>query len=92
MSASIGESKAINNTNMCPPQEFENVPLPYDIYQPVKPNTWNGKALPISIHSSMKILDIDAKNMTILLLHMINFIKCQSVDQKHINFYGMLGH
>jgi len=31
MSAPIGESEAINNTNMCPPQEFENVPLPYDI-------------------------------------------------------------
>ena len=81
--APIGESEAINNTNMCPPQEFENVPLPYDICQPVKPNTWNGKALPISIYSSMKILDIDAKNIIILLLYMINFIKCQSVDQKH---------
>jgi len=71
MSAPIGESEAINNTNMCPPQEFENVPLLYDIYQPVKPNTWNGEALPISVHSSMKVLDIDAKNMTILLLHII---------------------
>jgi len=74
-SASIGKSKTFNITNMCPPQKFKNIPLLYDTCQPVKHNAWDSEAYSISIHISMKMLGIDAKNMTTSLLHMINFIK-----------------
>jgi len=70
---------------MCPPWKFEDVSLLYDICQLVEPNTWNGKAYPISIYSFIKLLDINAKNITTSLFHMMNFIKCQSIDQKYIN-------
>jgi len=70
---------------MCPPQKFEDVSLLYDTCQLVEPNTWNGEAHPISIYGSIKLLDIDVKNITTSLFHMMNFIKCQSIDQKYIN-------
>ena len=38
-----------------------------------------------NIHGSIKILNIDAKNMTTSLLCIMNFIKDQSIDQKSIN-------
>jgi len=75
-----GESEAIANTNTCSSQEFENIPLPYNIYQPVEPNVWDSEAHLISIYSTMEFLDIDAKNMITSLLCIMNFIKSRKVD------------
>lgn len=62
MPTSQDKSKTITNTNTCPFQEFDNILLLYDIYQPVKPNAQDVKAY------SIEFLDIDIKNMTTSLL------------------------
>ena len=65
---SQGRGEANNATNTCNSQEFTNVPIPYDINQPVEPNAWDGEAHPISIFGTMEFLEIDSKNMSISLL------------------------
>lgn len=57
----------------------------YNINQPAELNSWNGKAHSISIQGTMKFLEIDVINMTTLLLHIVNYIKTNKVEQRGIN-------
>ena len=85
ISSPQGKSETINNTNIYPPQKVINILLLYDIYQLAEHNTWDGDAHFISVYSTIEFLDIDAKNMTISLLQMMNFIKNRNMDQRCIN-------
>jgi len=49
------------------------------VIQLAKPNTWNGEAHLISIFGTMEFLEINAKNMTMSLLRMANYIKNKKV-------------
>jgi len=64
---------------------YYEVLLLYNINWPTKPNTWNGKAHPISIFDTMDFIEIDAKNIYILLLYMADFIRARKVKTSMIN-------
>ena len=49
------------------------------ITQLAKLNAWNGKAHLISIFGTMEFLEINAKNMTMSLLRMTNYIKNKNI-------------
>jgi len=61
------------------------VPLAYNINQPIEPNAWDGEAHSISIFGFMEFLEIDAKNMYISLLCMVNYIRSRKVKSGSIN-------
>ena len=56
----------------------------------MEPNTWDGKAYPISIFGFMEFLEIDAKNMYISLLYMANYIRSRKVKSGSINNISQL--
>ena len=70
-----GKNEASNNTNMHALQDIIEVSLSYDIHNPVKPNSWDVKAYPISVFGTIEFLDTDAKNIYTSLLCMLDFIK-----------------
>jgi len=51
-----------------------NIPLLYDSNAPTEPNLWDGSFHPISLHSSMEHLALDAKNIKDLLNFMAKYI------------------
>ena len=61
------------------------VSLSYNINQFIEPNTWDSKAHPISIFSTMEFIEIDAKNIYTSLLCMADFIRFRKVDTDIIN-------
>lgn len=65
-----------NNQHVANIQHFE-VSINYNINGPTEPNSWNGKAHPISIFRHMKFLEIDSKNMFTSLLQMADFIRAR---------------
>jgi len=51
----------------------------------VKPNAWDSEVCPISVFGTMEFLEIDMKNIFMLLLHMTNYIKNKKVEKEKIN-------
>ena len=61
------------------------VSLAYNIDQPMESNAWDSEAYSIFIFGFMKFLEIDAKNMYTLLLHMENYIRLRKIKLGLIN-------
>jgi len=61
--------------NACTPQDLELFSIPYRDKQLAKPNSWDEKALSISIFSTMKFLDIGSEKISTFLLQMADFIQ-----------------
>lgn len=57
--------------------------IPYLINQPTEPNLQDRKALPISLFSTSKFLDINASNIFMSLLRIANFIQTRSIKGKY---------
>jgi len=66
-------------------QEFYTALLPYNINQLVKPNAWNGETCSISVFRTMEFLEIDSKNIFMLLLCIANYIRNKKVKKGKIN-------
>ena len=64
---------------------YYEVLLSYNINWPMEPNTWDGKAHPISIFGTIEFIKIDAKNIYTSLLCMADFIRFRKVDTDIIN-------
>ena len=61
------------------------VSLAYNINQPMESNAWDSEAYSISIFGFMEFLEIDAKNIYTLLLHMENYIRLRKIKLGLIN-------
>jgi len=61
--------------NTCTLQGLELFSIPYKDKQLAEPNSWDGKALSISIFGTMKFLDIGSKKISTFLLQMADFIQ-----------------
>jgi len=57
----------VNDKHIPNIQHFKT-PLNYDINSPSEPNSWDGKAYPISIFGHIEFLEINSKNMFTSLL------------------------
>ena len=70
-----------------------NIQLLYDPNTPIKPNFWDGNFHPISLHSSMKHLVLDSKNIKDSLNFMAKYISNKQVSSSKSNdfedFYGI---
>jgi len=62
------EGTIFNNPNMSMLRDIKTSFIPYKDNSSTEPNTWDGEAHFISIFGTMDFLDIDVKNMLILLL------------------------
>lgn len=69
-----GIGEAVNNSNTYIPQDIETTLISYEENCSMEPNTWVREAYLISIFRNINFLDINAKNIEILLLHIVNFI------------------
>ena len=52
------------------------IPLAYNINKPTESKAWNGKAYPLSLFGTMKVLEIDAK---------ANFIRSRKIQAESVN-------
>ena len=64
---------------------YYEVLLSYNINWPMEPNTWDGKAHPISIFGTIEFIKIDAKNIYTSLLCMADFIRSRKINTGVIN-------
>jgi len=62
-----------------------NIPFPYDPNALTEPDLWDGSFHPISLHSSIKYLASDAKNIKDLLNFMAKYILNKQVDLVRFN-------
>ena len=69
-----GEDVSNCGMNTCEPQGLESSSISYRDKQLAEPNSWNGKALPLSLFGTIEFLEIDSKNISTLLLCMADFI------------------
>ena len=74
------DSSANNNENM-----FINIQLPYDPNAPTNPEIWNGGFHPISLHSSIKHIMSDAKNIKDSLKFMAKYITSKQIEPSKAN-------
>ena len=51
----------------------------------MEPNAWDGEVCSISVFGTMEFLEIDMKNIFMLLLHIANYIKNKKVEKGKIN-------
>ena len=72
-------------------QEFYKVLLPYNINQLIEHNAWDSEAYQISIFGTMEFLEIDMKNIFMLLLYMANYAKNKKVEKEKINVLKLKG-
>jgi len=83
--------EGVNNCSMNTynPQRLEASTISYEVNQPTKPNSWDSTVLPIFFFGTNKFIEIDANNISILLLHIVNFIQNRSLlnkTEKEIGF------
>jgi len=62
-----------------------NIQLPYDLNAPMEPNLWSGDFHSISLHSSVKQIASDMKNIKQLLNFMARYISNKKVNPKSSN-------
>ena len=81
---------AFNNNPISPPPQgsfvnndenvFINIQLPYDPNAPTDPEIWNGSFHPISLHSSIKHIVSNAKNIKDSLKFMVKYIASKQIE------------
>lgn len=76
--------EGVNNTDIdtCLIQEFDSSFIPYSENKPVKPKSWNGDALSISLFGTNEFIEIDLKNISTLLLRMADFITNRALNRQ----------
>jgi len=76
--------ESVNNTDIdtCLIQEFDSSFIPYSENKLVKPKSWNGDALPISLFGTNKFIEINLKNISTLLLRMADFIRNKALNRQ----------
>jgi len=62
-----------------------NVPLPYNPDVLTEPDLWDGSFYPISLHSSIKHLALDTKNIKDLLTFIAKYISNKQIDPAKSN-------
>jgi len=62
-----------------------NVQLPYDPHAPTEPELWSGSFHPISLHSSIEHLALDAKNIKVTLNFLAKYIQGKQGDGNKAN-------
>jgi len=63
-----------NNTNICLLQDVINIQLPYDVNQVTEQDSWDGNFHSISLHSTLKYLSSNSKNIKEFLHRMTKYI------------------
>jgi len=69
-----GKGVVFNNHNTSMFKDIETSLIPYEDNGPMESNAWDREAHSILIFGTMDFLDIDTKNVSILLLQIANFI------------------
>ena len=62
-----------------------NIQFPYNPNTPIEPELWNKSFYPISLHSSLKHLISDSKNIRELLNHVAKYINNKQINPKKSN-------
>ena len=80
----------INGTSFTPSENMVNTQLPYDINQAMMSNTWNSNFHSISLHSLMKHLVSDTKNIKESLCHITKYIFNKKIKSSKANYVNDL--
>jgi len=62
-----------------------NIQLPYDLQAPTEPDLWSGNFHPISLHSSIEYIALDAKNIKDSLNFMARYISNKKMNPSKAN-------